>query len=43
MSIGVGVSLDVEIDVGGMVDTVVDGAEAAWDGIVDGWNSLWNW
>lgn len=49
-SLGVGVSLDVEIDVGGMVDTVVDTAQVAWDGIQegwsdfkDGWNDFWDW
>lgn len=42
-SLGVGFSVDVEIDVGGMVDTVADGAKAAWDGVKDGWNKLWDW
>ena len=49
-SLGVGVSLDVEIDVGGMVDGVCDAAEAvgdfaedAWNDIKDGWNDFWSW
>ena len=47
---GVGVSLDVEIDIGGMVDGVCDAAEAvgdfaedAWNDIKDGWNDFWSW
>ncbi len=35
VSVGVGVSANVELDVGGMVNTVVDKASAAWDGFVD--------
>lgn len=49
-SLGVGVSLDVEIDIGGMVDGVCDAAEAvgdfaedAWNDIKDGWNDFWSW
>ncbi len=49
-SIGVGASLKLEVDVGGMVDGVCDAAEAvgdfakdAWDGVKDGWNKLWSW
>lgn len=42
-SLGVGLSLDVEVDVGGMVETVADTATAAWDGIKDGWNDFWSW
>lgn len=49
-SLGLGVSVDVEVDVGGMVDTVCDKAEAAWDAaeekwddIKDGWNDFWSW
>lgn len=49
-SLGVGVSLDIEVDVGGMVDGVCDAAEAvgdfasdAWDSVKDGWNSFWSW
>lgn len=41
-SLGVGVSLGFEVDVGGMVDTVADTAEAAWDGIKSGWNNFWS-
>lgn len=51
-SLGVGVSLDVEVDVGGMVDGVCDAAEAvgdfvddAWNDVKDGWNDVkdgWN-
>lgn len=41
-SLGVGVSLDVEVDVGGMVDTVVDGAVAAWDTVSDGAAAAWD-
>lgn len=40
-SLGVGFSIDVEIDVGGMVDTVCDGAASLWDSAVDGWNDFW--
>lgn len=42
VSVGLGVSINVEVDIGGMVDTVVDGAQVAWEGIKDGWNKLWN-
>lgn len=42
-SLGVGVSVSLEVDLGGMVDTVVDGASAAWEGIKDGWNAITNW
>lgn len=42
-SVGVGASVSVEVDVGGMVDTVCDVAEAAWDGIKNGWNSFMSW
>ena len=42
-SLGVGVSVGFEVDIGGMVDTVVDGAEAAWDGITDAWDDFWSW
>lgn len=49
-SLGVGVSLDVEIDVGGMVDGVCDVAEGAmnyveegWNDFVEGWNDFWDW
>jgi len=42
LSVGLGVSAAVEIDIGGMVNTVVDGAEAVWDGACDLWDSLWS-
>jgi len=41
-SLGLGISLDVEIDVGGIVDTVVDGATSAIEGIGDWWDSIWS-
>lgn len=41
-SLGVGVSFGFEVDVGGMVNTVADTAEAAWDGIKSGWNNFWS-
>lgn len=52
-SLGVGVSLDVEVDVGGMVDTAVDfvtdaadtigdAAEAAVDAVCDGAKAVWD-
>lgn len=42
-SVGVGASVSVEVDVGGMIDTVCDTAEAAWDGIQDGWDAFMDW
>ena len=42
LSVGLGVSAAVEIDIGGKVNTVVDGAEAVWDGACDLWDSLWS-
>lgn len=41
-SLGVGVSFDVEIDVGGMVDTVYGAASSAWDDLKEGWNNLFD-
>ena len=44
-SLGIGVSVDIELDVGGMVDTVCDAASSAVDAVKDGWNSFksgWN-
>lgn len=38
-SLGVGVSLDLEVDVGGMVDTVCDTAEAVGDYAVEAWDT----
>lgn len=49
-SVGVGGSVGLEVNVGEMVDTVVDSwdditdtASAAWENAVDGWNDFWNW
>ncbi len=42
-SLGVGASVSLDVDVGGMVDTVCDTAEAAWDGIKEGWNTFKSW
>lgn len=49
-SLGVGVSLDVEVDIGGMVDGVCDAAEAVgdwaadtWDDAQYAWNDFWSW
>lgn len=52
-SLGIGLSLDVEVDIGGMVDTAVDAigdgieaiadtAEAVWDNVEEGWNDFWS-
>lgn len=41
-SLGLGVSVDIEVDVGGMIDTVVDSACSIWDDAWSGWNSIWN-
>lgn len=42
-SLGVGLSFDVEVDIGGMIDTVADNAEGIWDGVKSGWNSFVQW
>lgn len=42
-SLGVGASISLDVDVGGMVDTVCDAAQAAWSGITDGWNAFTSW
>lgn len=49
-SLGIGVSLDLEVDVGGMVNTVADAAESVWNGAKDvwndakdAWNKFWKW
>ena len=42
-SLGVGASVSVEVDIGGMVDTVCDTAEAAWNGIQEGWDEFMSW
>lgn len=39
-SLGVGASVSLEVDIGGMVDTISDTAEAAWNGIEDGWKAF---
>ncbi|MGN0026795.1 MAG: hypothetical protein ACI33I_07330 [Clostridium sp.] len=39
-SVGVGVQLGAEIDIGGMVATICDVPESAWDEIKDGWNEI---
>lgn len=42
-SLGIGASGSIDVDVGGMVDTISDTATAAWDGIKDGWNKFTSW
>lgn len=42
-SLGIGVSVGFEVDVGGMVNTVVDGATAALDAVADAWKKFWSW
>lgn len=42
-SLGIGASVSIDVDVGGMVDTISDTATAAWDGIKDGWNKFTSW
>lgn len=42
-SLGVGASVSIEVDIGGMVDTITDTAEAAWDGIKNGWKTFKSW
>lgn len=42
-SIGVGGSVSLEVDIGGMVDTISDAAEAAWNGVKDGWKAFTSW
>ena len=39
-SLGVGASLDLEVDIGGMVDTIADNAEAVWDGAKEAWGAF---
>lgn len=41
-SLGIGFDVGIEVDVGGMVNTVADAASSAWNGLKDGWNSLWD-
>ncbi len=40
-SLGIGFDVGIEVDVGGMVNTVADAASSAWDGIKNGWKSFW--
>lgn len=42
-SLGIGASVSVEVDVGGMIDTICDTAEAAWNGIQEGWDDFMSW
>lgn len=42
-SLGIGASVSIEVDIGGMVDTISDTAEAAWDGIKNGWKTFKSW
>ncbi len=42
-SVGLGASINAEIDIGGMVDTVCDTASAAWNGLKDGWKKITSW
>lgn len=42
-SFGVGASVSLDIDVGGMVDTIADTATAAWEGVKDGWKAFTSW
>lgn len=40
---GVGASVALEVDVGGMVDTITDTATAAWEGVKSGWKAFTSW
>ena len=40
---GVGASVALEVDVGGMVDTITDTATAAWEGVKSGWKAITSW
>ena len=42
-SLGVGASVALEVDVGGMVDTITDTATAAWEGVKSGWKAFTSW
>ena len=42
-SIGLGGSVGSEVDIGGMVDTVCDAAESAWNGLEKGGKTATNW
>lgn len=39
-TLGVGASVKLEVDVGGTVDAVCDGAKAAWEGAKDAWGDI---
>lgn len=34
--------MGLEVDIGGMVDTVADTAFSAWNSLKSGWKSIWN-
>jgi len=42
-SLGLGVSIGFEADIGGAVNTVVDAAESALSGLADAWNAFKSW
>ena len=42
-STGLGVSVGSEVDIGGMVDSVCDAAESAWNGLEKGWKTATSW
>lgn len=42
-SLGVGASVGLELDIGGMVDTVCDTAESAWSEVKKGWGTVKSW
>ena len=42
-SVGLGVYVGAEVDIGGMVDTVCDTAESAWNGLKKGWKTVTSW
>lgn len=42
-SVGIGFSAGFEIDVGGIVNTVVDSAKSAWKNIAEGWSNFFGW
>lgn len=47
LHLGVGVSVGFEADIGGAVNTVVSGAESAWndvtDAATDAWSEVTSW
>ena len=42
-SVGLGVSVGAEVDIGEMMDTVCDAAESAWNGLKKGWETATSW